>query len=292
MADTSRCRPDIAGPCLITRLASDCEQSPSQARRTNACVAGLRQVSATLPPAVRAAGGAKGGCQTGPKLFSGTPLSNTFTAGARKLGIWSAAATAFLGVAYFIPLVGGFLSLKSPEDPIGDPWFAILEILIIVMMPVMVALMGAVHAWALPGARAFSLLALVFMGIVAGLTCSLHFVLLTLGRDANFTAQRTASLFISFKWPSVVYALDILAWDFFFPLAVLSAAPVFGGSRLATRIRVLMITSGTLALAGLGGAIVGDMQLRNIGIIGYAVVFPVVALLLTRLFQRAPLLSG
>jgi hypothetical protein len=50
---------------------------------------------------------------------------------------------------------------------------------------------------------------------------------------------------------------------------------------------VLLVVSGVLALAGLSGVIVGDMQLRNIGIIGYAGVFPVAALLLAILFRRA-----
>jgi hypothetical protein len=32
-------------------------------------------------------------------------------------------------------------------------------------------MMVAVHAWASPETKAFSLMALVFMGLVAGLTC-------------------------------------------------------------------------------------------------------------------------
>jgi hypothetical protein len=210
-----------------------------------------------------------------------------FTASARRLGISSAAGTVFLGVAYAVTLVAGFLSLQSPQQPIGDPLFSILEILIILTMPVMVAMMVAVHAWASPETKAFSLMALVFMGLLAGLTCSLHFVILTVSRQAAFAGLSWLPLFLSFKWPSVAYALDILAWDLFFPLSVLSAAPVFSGSRLATSIRVLMIVSGVQALGGLGGVIVGDMQLRNIGIVGYAGVFPVAALLLTILFYRA-----
>jgi hypothetical protein len=91
---------------------------------------------------------------------------------------------------------------------------------------------------------------------------------------------------LSFEWPSVAYALDILAWDVFFALSVLSAAPVFRGSRLATSVRVSLIASGVLALAGLSGVVVGDMGLRSIGIFGYAGVFPVAALLLALLFQR------
>jgi hypothetical protein len=64
------------------------------------------------------------------------------------------------------------------------------------------------------------------------------------------------------------------------------AAPVLSGSRLATSIRVLMIVSGVLALAGLSGVVAGDMQLRNIGIVGYLVLFLVVAGLLGVLFYR------
>lgn len=95
-------------------------------------------------------------------------------------------------------------------------------------------------------------------------------------------------LLLSFQWPSVAYALDILAWDGFFALSVLFAAPVFSGSRLTAAIRALLIASGVLSLGGLSGVIVGDMRLRNIGVIGYVGVFPVVALLLTILFHRTP----
>jgi hypothetical protein len=191
-----------------------------------------------------------------------------------------------LGLAYAVTLTVGFMSLKSPQQPIDDPMFSILEVLIIVMMPMMVALMVAVHAWAPSHAKALSLTAVVFMGLLAGVTCSLHFVILTLSRQVAFTSQPWLRLFLSFKWPSVAYALDILAWDFFFALSMFFAAPVFSGSRLATSIRVLMITSGALALAGLSGVVAGDMQLRNIGIVGYLVVFLVVAGLLGVLFYR------
>jgi hypothetical protein len=62
------------------------------------------------------------------------------------------------------------------------------------------------------------------------------------------------------------------------------AAPVL--SRLATSIRVLMIVSGVLALAGLSGVVAGDMQLRNIGIVGCLVLFLVGAGPLGVLFYR------
>jgi hypothetical protein len=121
------------------------------------------------------------------------------------------------------------------------------------------------------------------------LTCSVHFSILILSRQPEFAGQPWLPLVLSFEWPSVAYALDILGWDLFFALSMLFAAPVFRGSRLAAWIRVLMIASGMLALAGLSGVVVGDMQLRYIGIVGYVGVFLVVAALMAVLFYRETL---
>ena len=178
-------------------------------------------------------------------------------------------------------------SLASQEQTVGDPFFSILEILIILTMPLMVALMACVHVWASPESKAYSLTALVFMGLTAGLTSSVHFVILTLGHQPAFSALSWLPLFLSFKWPSVVYALDILAWDVFFAVSVLFAAQAFRGSKLATSIRMLMIVSGVLAIAGLSGVVAGDMRLRFVGVIGYAGVFPIAALLVAIHFRRA-----
>ena len=98
-----------------------------------------------------------------------------FTAIARRLGLFSAAATVVLLAAYAVTLTIGLLSLESPDQPIRNPMFAILEILIIVMMPAIVGLMIAVHAWAPTRVKALSFAAVVFMGLLARLTSSLHF---------------------------------------------------------------------------------------------------------------------
>jgi len=112
-----------------------------------------------------------------------------FTAIARRLGLVSAAATVLLVSAYAVTLTMGLLSLGSPDQPIRNPMFAILEILIIVMMPAIVGLMIAVHAWAPTGVKALSFAAVVFMGLLAGLTSSLHFVILTVSREPEFARQ-------------------------------------------------------------------------------------------------------
>jgi hypothetical protein len=199
----------------------------------------------------------------------------------------SAGGTVALSVLYAIPLTLGLLALPSRTAPIGDPWFPMMEILIIVTMPFMVGLMVAVHAWASAETKVYGVLAVLFMGLATVITTSVHFVILTVGHRPGLAGQEWVAAVLSFRWLSVTYALDVVAWDVFFPLAVLSAAVVFRGSRLDRTVRILMIISGALSLGGLSGIVLDDSDLRSIGIAGYAGVFPVAALLLVVLFRRA-----
>jgi hypothetical protein len=192
----------------------------------------------------------------------------------------------FLGAIYAVTLVLGLLSLKSPQDPISDPYFSILELIIILLAPLMVVCMVALHAYAASEVKVYSFTALVFMIITACITCCVHFIILTVSRQIESAGLASAPLFFSFKWPSVAYALDILAWDFFFALAILFAVPVFMGNGLETLLRWLMIGSGVLSLAGLIGVPLANMQVRMIGVIGYAGFAPVAFLLLGVLFGR------
>ena len=86
---------------------------------------------------------------------------------------------------------------------------------------------------------------------------------------------------------SASHELHHAVFQFVYALSMLFAAPVFGGGRLAAWIRALMIASGVLSLAGLSGVVTGEMQLRNIGIVGYVGVFLFVAALLAILFYRS-----
>lgn len=207
-----------------------------------------------------------------------------FTATARRVGVWSAVATAVLTLAYAVTLLVGLLSLRSSAMPIADPMFTIMEVLIILLVPALVALFAAVHAWAPPDAKVLTLVALVFMALLACVTASIHFAILTLSHDAVFARAPWAALLFAFRWPSLVYALDILAWDGFFAIAALFAAAAFRRERA---IRRLLALSGLLALAGLAAVVVGDMRMRAVGIVGYVVPFPIAVLLIARLFHRA-----
>ena len=210
-----------------------------------------------------------------------------FTAQCRVAGRAAAWAVFVLGVVYAVITMLGFLSLQSPQDPIGEPYVTLMELLIVIMAPFYIVSMVAVHAYAPPEQKFYSLLALIFMILLAGLTSTIHFIVLTVGPQLAAAGLPWTPLFFAWKWPSVAYAVDILAWDWFFALAMLFAAAVFKTGRLERTVRMLMILSGVLSLAGLLGVFLADMQVRNIGIIGYAVVAPVAFLLIGIVFGNA-----
>jgi Ca2+/Na+ antiporter len=112
-----------------------------------------------------------------------------FTATARGLGIVSATASVVLLVAYAATLAVGLASLESPRQPIGDPMFAVLKFLITLVMPAMFALMATVHAWAPTDAKTLSLAFIVYMALLAGLTCSVHFSILMLSRQPELAGR-------------------------------------------------------------------------------------------------------
>lgn len=202
-----------------------------------------------------------------------------------KIGRISAITVFYLLLAYVIVTTLGLLSLKSPSDPIGNPYFTLMEMLILLIAPLMLIVMAGVDSYASDETKIFSRIALIFMIIMTVITSSIHFVILTFSRLSSVADSPWASLFFSFNWPSAVYSLDILAWDWFYALSFLFASQVFRNGRIEKTVRVLMIISGALSLLGLLGVPLGNMQIRNIGIIGYAVVPIPIFFLLSKIFK-------
>lgn len=203
--------------------------------------------------------------------------------GVGTFGFLAAATQVVLQGLYAPVTIIGLATLPAPDVPIQDPWFTLMEILILLMVPCLVAVGAALHHWVPAERRVFSLAALIFMAGLVVVTASVHFSVLSLSRHPAFSA---APELLSFTWPSLVYAADILAWDVFFPLMALAAAaalPRTGPARVAGW---LLVASAVLAFAGLLGVPLADMRIRNIGIIGYALVFPAALVPLAIAFRR------
>lgn len=216
--------------------------------------------------------------------FGGQPLADLDTR--RRVAV-AGAGIGLLSLGYAVVLSAGLLTLASPEHPIQDPWFTAMEALILLIAPAMLAFLAALHRWVPEHGRSNALLSVVFMALCCVLTCSVHSTILFLAREPAIAAQPWAPLVFSFRWPSVVYALDILAWDFFFPLSALFAARSVRGTSLGGRVQALLTASAVLAFLGLLGVPLASMNVRNVGIVGYAVLFPIAASLAAWVFHRS-----
>lgn len=142
--------------------------------------------------------------------------------------------------------------------------------------PLIVVLMAAIHGYASVNRKIYGLIALAFAILFAGMTSAVHFVELTALR------QRGSGGIV---WPSPEYAVELLAWNLFLGLALLFAAPVFDGGGPERGVRRGMVISGVLCVAGIVGPAVGNMRLQLVGVLGYAVVLPVVCFMLARPFR-------
>ena len=180
-----------------------------------------------------------------------------------------------IGVAYIIALGIGF-AIHGLDEPIVDPVLAVMEVLTLLVAPPLVMLMAAVHEWAPPDRRTYSLTALAFMILVAGTTSVVHFVELTARRQLGSSG---------IVWPSTVYAVELLAWNLFLGLSLVFAGPVFRGNGLERRVRRGLFLTGGLCLAGVAGPATGNMRLQLVGVLGYALVLPGVSLMMARLFR-------
>jgi hypothetical protein len=216
------------------------------------------------------------------------PPSTAWTSTDRVVGRAACQVTFLLNLAYVPAMLAGFAVNGGFDKPVADPYLAIMELLIMLLAVPLVMVFACVHAYAAPDRKSLSLGALALVTLTSGITVCVHLVLLTVGRQADAHTMPGYDLLFSWTWPSVVFALDIASWDFCLGFALLLAASVFRGPGRSALVRRGLQLSGALCLFGLVGAATGNMGVRDIGIVGYAVVLPAVLLVMARLFATAP----
>lgn len=209
----------------------------------------------------------------------------------RQIGLWSATSVVVLWAIYVTVGLVGVVVRPPSHNPLSqaDPYLAMLEILMSLCAVALVVMMAAVCRYAPPDRKTHGLVALACMIVFVVLTCGVHFVSLTVGRQIQpKVVSPLLSGQLSFEqWPTLALALDLLAWDFFLGLSLLFAAPVFKGDGPPNRVRVSLIGAGILCLAGVLGPAFGQMHIQYLGIAGYAFVLPIACLLLAMLFRRS-----
>lgn len=192
-----------------------------------------------------------------------------------RVGYFSSCALAAVGLVY-IGVAGTGIAVAG-SDPIRDPILAVMEVLTFLAALLVVLVMAAVHDRAVPDTRIFGSIALSFAVVMTGLTSAVHFVALSAGRQTGLT---------TLGWPSALYAVELLAWDLFLGLSLVSAAFVFRGPGLARAVRWSLAATGGLCLLGTAGPLMGDMAFQRVGIVGYGVGLPITSVLIALTFRK------
>ena len=191
----------------------------------------------------------------------------------QRAGTWSALTLFAVGVLYAVVLIFG-IATTGLRDPIGGWVLDVMETLTLLSAPLIVILFSAIHTSAAPEAKVFTLAAFAFAASAGALTAAVHFVGLTalqqLGRQG-------------ISWPSELYAIELLAWDLFLGLALISASPAFAASDRT--LHHLLLATGGLCVLGGAGPLLGLMPLQFIGVLCYGALLPITAFLLARRFR-------
>jgi hypothetical protein len=200
-----------------------------------------------------------------------------------RLGMWIAWIVFGFYIAYEAALFAGGVARGVPIDP----FLAIAEILDIVGALLQVLLITIIHACAPRRAKILTRIAVGWMLIMAGLTVSVHFVMLTVGRQIDIATFPGYARVFGWEWPSLLYAVELAAWHLFFGLSLLFAAAAFPGQGRQAVVRIGLLVTGVLCIVGLVGPAIGNLSWRMIGVFGYGVVFPLVCIAIALLFKHA-----
>jgi hypothetical protein len=214
----------------------------------------------------------------------------------RRIGFWSGIVLVILGLAY-LSLIMIMMASGSGFPPV-EPFQTMVNALILITAVWMVFFWVILYQVTPPERRIFSQASFALIIIFAALTSINRYVGLTVVKQSLASGISDGlQWFLPYGWPSVMLALEFLAWGFFFGLACLCLSPVFTNGRLERAIFWALIATGTLSIfAGVGQVIGSNDQALNpftfAGIMGWGPGLTTVALLLVFWFRKESKVQG
>lgn len=185
-----------------------------------------------------------------------------------KLGYWVSFVEIVLAVAYLAAVAAMFITGTIPP---AEPYISIVSVVSLASAPLFVFLWAILHNNTAPSeTRIFTQTSLALIVIFATLTSINRYVALTVVRQSmDMGITDGLNWFMPYGWPSIMAAMEVLAWGFFLGLAFLFLAPTFRKGRLELAIFWTLIISGILALVAVLGQVMNSVVLNMLGIIAW-----------------------
>ncbi|HET7142640.1 MAG TPA: hypothetical protein VFI68_01365 [Anaerolineales bacterium] len=184
-----------------------------------------------------------------------------------KLGYWTSLIGIVLTLFYLGAIAGMFVSGAIPPT---EPFISIISVVSLVSVPMFIFLWVILHNAASVGKKIFTQTSLAMIVIFATLTSINRYVALTVVRQSmDMGIMDGLNWFMPYGWPSIMAAMEVLAWGFFLGLAFISLAPVFQDGKLELSIFWTLIISGIFCLIAVFGQIMNSVVLNMLGIIAW-----------------------
>ena len=189
-----------------------------------------------------------------------------------------------IGIFYLATIALWLFVEATPQEPIGDPFFAVMEGLTMVSALALSGLVTAIWGFAERAHRVQGMLTLSLGALAASLTMAGHIVQLTAIRQLWRAGQLPDYRLV---WPSATLAVEYFAWDVLVGGTMIFASFALTGGPGSTPARRAMLIGGALCLLGLVGPGSGRMILQNIAVTGYAIFLQIACALTARIFHSA-----
>lgn len=191
----------------------------------------------------------------------------------------------------------GMLALSGSGYPPAEPYTTMFNVLIL-LTAVWMVFFWTILNHAVPADRKlFSQASLAMIVIFAALTSINRYVALTVVKQSLLSGNTNGlQWFMPYGWPSIMLAIEFLAWGLFFGLACLCLAPVFRSGRLGMAIFWVLIVTGILSISATLGQVVGTSTqgfnpLTFIGMLAWGPGLTVATVLITIWFKKAEMQS-
>jgi len=206
-----------------------------------------------------------------------------------KLGYWMSIIEIVLAAIYLGAVAGMFISGTIPP---AEPYISIVSIVSLASVPIFIFLWAILHCVSSPEKKVFTQTSLALIVIFATLTSINRYVAMTVVRQSiEMGITDGLNWFMPYGWPSIMAAMEVLAWGFFLGLAFLFLAPVFRKGKLELAIFWTLIVSGGFSLIAVLGQIMNSVVLNMLGIIAWGPGLIILFVLLASWFKNSKLIQ-
>jgi hypothetical protein len=213
-----------------------------------------------------------------------------------RLGFWSAALALVFTVLWTVAAVVTVVA-SPPASWAGIDAYAasfdsrqmLMLVPVLLLAPTFVVVMACIYAYASEDSKPWALLGLVFAAMYATIASVTYVLQLTVVRQHVLSRQTAGlDLLVSVNPGSAAWALETFGY-FFMSMALVVAAPVFGGGRRERWIRRLFLANGLGLPAAMDYVYTMDalhpLALAYLAV--WCITFPIAMVLLAALFRRA-----